>query len=168
MRDFEGKTAVVTGAASGLGRAFAERFAREGMQVVLADIEEEALETAVRELEQQEHRVIGVVTNTMSRDSVQELAQRAIDEFGKVHIVCNNAGVISRGDAGAVGQRGVWEVPQSDWDWVLGVNLMGVLHGIQAFVPSHPDSVTRVLLQQGNQFVADLEHQGLQLHRVEL
>ena len=135
MREFEGKTAVVTGAASGMGRAFAERFARAGMQVVLADIEEEALKTAVRELEQEEHRVIGVVTNTMSRDSVQALARRAIDEFGKVHIVCNNAGVTSRGDAGAAGRRGVWEIPQSDWDWLVGVNFWGVLYGLQVFIP---------------------------------
>ena len=135
MREFEGKIAVVTGAASGMGRAFAERFARAGMHVVLADIEEEALKTAVRELEQEEHRVIGVVTNTMSRDSVQALARRAIDEFGKVHIVCNNAGVTSRGDAGAAGRRGVWEIPQSDWDWLLGVNFWGVLYGLQVFIP---------------------------------
>ena len=135
MREFEGKTAVVTGAASGMGRAFAERFAREDMQVVLADIEEEALKTAVRELEQEEHRVIGVVTNTMSRDSVQALARRAIDEFGKVHILCNNAGVTSRGDAGAAGRRGVWEIPQRDWDWVVGVNFWGVLYGLQVFIP---------------------------------
>ena len=135
MREFEGKTAVVTGAASGMGRAFAERFARAGMHVVLADIEEEALKTAVRELEQEEHRVIGVVTNTMSRDSMQALARRAIDEFGKVHIVCNNAGVTSRGDAGAAGRRGVWEIPQSDWDWVVGVNFWGVLYGLQVFIP---------------------------------
>ena len=135
MREFEGKTAVVTGAASGMGRAFAERFARAGMQVVLADIEEEALKTAVRELEQEEHRVIGVVTNTMSRDSMQALARRAIDEFGKVHIVCNNAGVTSRGDAGAAGRRGVWEIPQSDWDWLVGVNFWGVLYGLQVFIP---------------------------------
>ena len=135
MREFEGKTAVVTGAASGMGRAFAERFARAGMHVVLADIEEEALKTAVRELEQEEHRVIGVVTNTMSRDSMQALARRAIDEFGKVHIVCNNAGVTSRGDAGAAGRRGVWEIPQSDWDWLVGVNFWGVLYGLQVFIP---------------------------------
>ena len=135
MHEFEGKTAVVTGAASGMGRAFAERFAREGMQVVLADIEEEALKTAVRELEQEEHRVIGVVTNTMSRDSVQALADRAIDEFGKVHIVCNNAGVTSRGDAGAAGRHAVWEIAQSDWDWVVGVNFWGVLYGLQVFLP---------------------------------
>ena len=135
MREFEGKTAVVTGAASGMGRAFAERFARAGMHVVLADIEEEALKTAVRELEQEEHRVIGVVTNTMSRDSMQALARRAIDEFGKVHIVCNNAGVTSRGDAGAAARRGVWEIPQSDWDWLVGVNFWGVLYGLQVFIP---------------------------------
>ena len=135
MREFEGKTAVVTGAASGMGRAFAERFARAGMRVVLADIEEEALKTAVRELEQEEHRVIGVVTNTMSRDSMQALARRAIDEFGKVHIVCNNAGVTSRGDAGAAGRRGVWEIPQRDWDWLVGVNFWGVLYGLQVFIP---------------------------------
>ena len=135
MREFEGKTAVVTGAASGMGRAFAERFARAGMHVVLADIEEEALKTAVRELEQEEHRVIGVVTNTMSRDSMQALARRAIDEFGKVHIVCNNAGVTSRGDAGAAGRRGVWEIPQRDWDWLVGVNFWGVLYGLQVFIP---------------------------------
>ena len=135
MREFEGKIAVVTGAASGMGRAFAERFARAGMHVVLADIEEEALKTAVRELEQEEHRVIGVVTNTMSRDSMQALARRAIDEFGKVHIVCNNAGVTSRGDAGAAARRGVWEIPQSDWDWLVGVNFWGVLYGLQVFIP---------------------------------
>ena len=135
MREFEGKTAVVTGAASGMGRAFAERFARAGMHVVLADIEEEALKTAVRELEQEEHRVIGVVTNTMSRDSMQALARRAIDEFGKVHIVCNNAGVTSRGDAGAAARRGVWEIPQRDWDWLVGVNFWGVLYGLQVFIP---------------------------------
>jgi NAD(P)-dependent dehydrogenase (short-subunit alcohol dehydrogenase family) len=135
MHDFDGKVAVVTGGASGMGRAFAERFAQAGMNVVLADIEEEALETAVRELEQQEHRVIGVVTNTMSRDSVQALAQRTIDEFGKIHIVCNNAGVISRGDAGTRAERGVWEIPQSDWDWVMGVNFWGVLYGLQVFIP---------------------------------
>ncbi len=135
MREFEDKTAVVTGAASGMGRAFAERFARAGMQVVLADIEEETLKTAVQELDQKEHRVIGVVTNTMSRDSVQALAQRAFEDFGKVHILCNNAGVTSRGDARADGQRGVWEIQQSDWDWVVGVNFWGVLYGLQMFIP---------------------------------
>src|SRR5689334_21934280 len=93
MKQFEGKTAVVTGAASGIGRALAERFAKARMQVVLADIEKDALDRAVRELEERQHRVIGVVANTMVRDSVKALAERAIGEFGKVHVVCNNAGI---------------------------------------------------------------------------
>src|SRR5262249_52570339 len=131
MQGFEGKTAVVTGAASGIGRALAERFANARMQVVLADIEKDALDRAVRELEERQHRVIGVVTNTMLRDSVEALAKKAIDEFGKVHIVCNNAGIA--GMAG--GMKPIWEVSDRDWDWVMGVNFYGVLYGIQAFVP---------------------------------
>jgi NAD(P)-dependent dehydrogenase (short-subunit alcohol dehydrogenase family) len=134
MRDFDGKVAVVTGGASGMGRAFAERFAQAGMNVVLADIEEEALETAVRELEQQEHRVIGVVTNTMQKASVEALADQAIDAFGAIHVVCNNAGVASPGDT-QLGTRGIWEVSDSDWQWVMGVNFWGVLYGVQVFVP---------------------------------
>ena len=131
MKEFEGKTAVVTGAASGIGRALAERFAQARMQVVLADIEKDALERAVAELEQRQHRVIGVVANTMVRDSVEALAKRAIAEFGKVHIVCNNAGVASTGEA----LKPVWEVADRDWQWVMGVNFWGVLYGLQAFVP---------------------------------
>ena len=131
MKQFEGKTAVVTGAASGIGRALAERFAQARMQVVLADIEKDALERAVAELEQRQHRVIGVVANTMVRDSVEALAKRAIAEFGKVHIVCNNAGVASTGEA----LKPVWEVADGDWQWVMGVNFWGVLYGLQAFVP---------------------------------
>lgn len=131
MDDFEGKTAVVTGAASGIGLALAERFAAAQMQVVLADIEEDALDQAVKRLEERQARVIGVVTNTMVESSVRELAERAVAEFGKVHVLCNNAGVASLGARG----RGIWEVPAADWDWVMGVNFYGVLYGIQAFVP---------------------------------
>ncbi|MEZ5559984.1 MAG: SDR family NAD(P)-dependent oxidoreductase [Pseudomonadales bacterium] len=131
MQDFEGRTAVVTGAASGIGLALAERFAAARMQVVLADIEEDALDRAVRQLEQRQARVLGVITNTMVRESVQELAERAIAAFGKVHVVCNNAGVASTGSRAA----GIWEVPMADWDWVMGVNFYGVLYGLQAFVP---------------------------------
>ncbi len=133
MHDFDGKTAVVTGAASGIGRELAGRFARAGMQVVLADIEEEPLKRAVRELEQDGHRALGVVTDTMRRESVEALAERAQGEFGKVHVLCNNAGVASRGDSGR--GRPVWEVPSADWQWVLGVNFWGVLYGLQVFVP---------------------------------
>ena len=134
MRDFEGKVAVVTGAASGMGRAFSERFASEGMSVVLADIEEGALKTAVTELEQQERRVLGVVTDTTSKESVQSLADRAFDEFGAVHIVCNNAGVASMNDAG-MSPTAIWEVPDGDWQWTVNVNFWGVVYGMQAFVP---------------------------------
>ncbi len=130
MREFQGKTAVVTGAASGIGRGLAERFARAGMRVVLADVEEGALKQAVGELEQAGHRAIGVPTDTMKRDSVENLARRAIEEFGKVHILCNNAGVASRGE-----NRAVWEISDADWEWVMGVNFWGVLYGLQAFVP---------------------------------
>ncbi len=131
MQDFEGKTAVVTGAASGIGKALAERFAQARMQVVLADIEKDALERVVKEFEERQFRVIGVVVNTMVRDSVQALAERAIAEFGKVHVLCNNAGVASANE----GMKGVWEIPDEDWQWVMGVNFWGVLYGLQAFVP---------------------------------
>jgi NAD(P)-dependent dehydrogenase (short-subunit alcohol dehydrogenase family) len=129
---FEGKTAVVTGAASGIGFALAERFAAARMQVVLADIQQDALERAVQRLEEHQATVIGVVTNTMLEASVRDLAERAIAEFGKVHVLCNNAGVAS--NRRALG-TGIWEVPAADWDWVMGVNFNGVLYGLQAFVP---------------------------------
>ena len=131
MQNFEGKTAVVTGGASGIGFALAERFAQARMNVVLADIEQQALERAVKTLEERQYRVIGVVTDTMRRDAVQALADRTVAEFGKVHILCNNAGVVSRNSAG----RPVWELPDADWQWVMGVNFWGVLYGLQAFVP---------------------------------
>ena len=131
MNHFEGKTAVVTGAASGIGRALAERFAQARMQVVLADIEQDALDRTVAELEQHQHRVLGIVANTMIRESVEALAKRAIDEFGKIHIVCNNAGVAST----ASGMKPIWEISERDWQWVMGVNFWGVLYGLQAFVP---------------------------------
>jgi len=132
VKDFEGKTAVVTGAASGIGLALAERFAAARMQVVMADIQADALERAVKKLEERQARVIGVVSNTMLKESIQALADRAIAEFGKVHVLCNNAGVAAtRGAPGT----GIWEVPTADWDWVMGVNFYGVVYGLQAFVP---------------------------------
>jgi NAD(P)-dependent dehydrogenase (short-subunit alcohol dehydrogenase family) len=131
MQNFEGKTAVITGAASGIGLALAERAAEARMNVVLADIEEKALEHAVQRIEARQVRAIGVPSNTMIEESVREVAERAIDEFGKVHLVCNNAGVASTVNAG----KPVWEIPDRDWDWVMGVNFYGVLYGIRAFVP---------------------------------
>ena len=131
MKEFAGKTAVVTGAASGIGRALADRFVAARMNVVLADIEEEALAKAVAELEARQARVIGIVSNTMLKDSVDELARQAIDRFGNVHILCNNAGVANAASAG----KSVWELPDADWQWVMGVNFWGVLYGLQAFIP---------------------------------
>lgn len=138
MQDFAGKTAVVTGAASGMGLAFAQRFADQGMNVVLADIESDALQTQVRRLEQQERNVLAAVVDTRHRDALEAVRDRAIQQFGPIHILCNNAGVTSREDAGlgvGNGQRAVWDVPDSTWEWVLGVNFWGVLHGLQVFVP---------------------------------
>ena len=131
MKEFAGKTAVVTGAASGIGLALAQHFATARMRVVLADIEEGALNRAVKQLEERQAEVIGVPVNTMVRESVFELAERAIDAFGKVHVLCNNAGVAST----SAGDAAIWELPGADWDWVLGVNFSGVLYGLQAFVP---------------------------------
>ena len=137
MREFEGKTAVVTGGASGMGLAFARRFAAEGMNVVLADIEADALNTQVTRLEQEERNVLGVIVNTMRRETLENLRDEAIDRFGNIHILCNNAGVASLDDAGMASGEilGPWDVPDSTWDWVMGVNFWGVLYGCQVFIP---------------------------------
>jgi len=125
------KVVWITGASGGIGRALADRFVAARMNVVLADIEEEALAKAVAELEARQARVIGIVSNTMLKDSVDELARQAIDTFGNVHILCNNAGVANAASAG----KSVWELPDADWQWVMGVNFWGVLYGLQAFIP---------------------------------
>ena len=106
--------------------------------MVLADIEEEAPSAQVRRLEQEERSVMGAVVNTMSRESVDALRDRAIEAYGKVHLLFNNAGVASRTDGGlGRGERSlaVWEMPDETWEWVMGVNFQGVLYGIQSFVP---------------------------------
>ncbi|MEM7019815.1 MAG: SDR family NAD(P)-dependent oxidoreductase [Pseudomonadota bacterium] len=131
MQDFEGKTAVVTGGASGIGQALVARFAAAGMNIVIADIQEDTLNEAVQALEKRQIPVIGVKTDTMVKQSIYDLADEAINRFGKVHILCNNAGVASTATAGMA----VWELPESDWQWVMGVNYYGVLYGLQAFIP---------------------------------
>lgn len=126
MDDLTGRVAVVTGGASGIGFALGERFAADGMNIVLADIEPEPLDAAVKRL-RQSTEVLGVVTDVSERASVERLAEKTLAHFGGAHIICNNAGV---------GPGGVtWSVPASVWDWVIGVNLMGVVNGIAAFVP---------------------------------
>ena len=122
-----GKTAVVTGAASGIGFALAERFARAGLDIVLADVEQEALDAAEQKIAALGVQTLAVRTDVSDEAAVQALAAAAIERFGAVHLVCNNAGVESSADA--------WLGPISAWKWVLGVNLWGVIHGIRAFLP---------------------------------
>lgn len=127
MQDLNGKTAFITGGASGIGLALARAFANENMAVVLADIEPQALEAAVNSLKSQGARAAGVICDVADAESVEAAAQAAIAEFGKVHIVCNNAGVAAGG--------GLDPISISDWRWVMDVNLMGVVHGVAAFLP---------------------------------
>ena len=126
MRDLAGKVAVVTGAASGIGLAVSRRLSALGMRLVLADIEEPALEKAATDLGAT-GEVLAVRTDVSEWDQVAGLRDRTLERFGAVHLVHNNAGVASGGP--------LWESSESDWNWVLGVNLMGVVHGIRAFVP---------------------------------
>lgn len=127
MADLSGKVAVVTGAASGIGYALSEMWVTNGMQVVLADIEEDALEEAADRLGDR-GKVVAVPTDVSLPESVDELRRQA-EALGQVEVVCNNAGV-----GGLVGAA-AWEKPLSEWQWVLGVNLWGVINGIRAFMP---------------------------------
>lgn len=119
--------AVITGAASGIGRGMAERFAAEGMSVVLADIEEQPLAKLEADLRTKGATVLAVRTDVSNADDVESLAAQTVNTYGAVHILCNNAGVVC--------SRPIWEYTLTDWEWVLGVNLWGVIHGIRAFVP---------------------------------
>lgn len=123
-----GRVAVVTGAASGIGLALAQRFAAEGMQVVMADVEQPALESAAAAVRSDGTAVASVVTDVSDPAQVDALRDAALREFGAVHLVCNNAGV---GGPHAP----LWEITRGDLEWVLGVNMWGVIHGIQSFVP---------------------------------
>jgi NAD(P)-dependent dehydrogenase (short-subunit alcohol dehydrogenase family) len=129
MEELAGRVAVVTGGAGGIGRAIGERLAAEGMQVVLADVEAPVLDRTVGELRAESYDVTGVVTDVADYRSVVNLRDRAVDAYGAVHLLCNNAGI----GAGAEGP--LWEHERNDWRWALGVNLEGVIHGINAFVP---------------------------------
>jgi NAD(P)-dependent dehydrogenase (short-subunit alcohol dehydrogenase family) len=127
VKELRGRVAVVTGAASGIGRALARRLGRDGMKVVLADVEAGALQEAAQELEKSGVEALPVVTDVSQAEQVQALADQTLAAFGKVHVVCNNAGVMIGGLS--------WEAPLEDYEWVTGVNLWGVIHGIRTFVP---------------------------------
>ncbi len=127
MKEFKGKVAVITGAASGIGRGIAERCISEGMKVVLADIDEANLTKAETELKTLGGTVLGVRTDVSKLRDVELLARQALDAFGQVHLLFNNAGVAAGGAA--------WEATCNDWEWVIGVNLWGVIHGVKVFTP---------------------------------
>lgn len=129
MNELQGRVAVVTGAASGIGRALAEAFALEGMKVVLADIEDNALSITAAELDSNGVEVLTVRTDVSKYDEVNNLAQKTLDAFGAVHILCNNAGVIDMVD------RPIWETPIDSLEWLMGVNVWGVIYGIHVFTP---------------------------------
>jgi NAD(P)-dependent dehydrogenase (short-subunit alcohol dehydrogenase family) len=128
VKQLKGKVAVVTGGASGIGRAIAIRLAAEKMKIVLADIEAGQLGETERELRELGAEVLAVVTDVSNAQSVEDLARRSMETFGAIHVVCNNAGV-----GGAVAP--MWEPDLDQWKWTIGVNLWGVIHGIHTFLP---------------------------------
>lgn len=127
MKELNGKVAVVTGAASGIGFAMTERFVAEGMQVVMADVEEEVLAASASQLESAGADVLGVLSDVSDASSVNDLAEQTLSAYGGVHVVCNNAGV---GPGGLM-----LETTAEEWEWIVGVNLMGVAHGVITFGP---------------------------------
>jgi NAD(P)-dependent dehydrogenase (short-subunit alcohol dehydrogenase family) len=129
MHDFQGKVAVVTGAASGIGKAIATRLGEQGMSVVLADFEQDALEATATELRQQELDVLPVFADVRKLESLEALRDEALRRFGKVHVLVNNAGVAD------TARVPIWESRAEDWDWVFQINFWGVLQGIRTFVP---------------------------------
>lgn len=141
MRDLQGKVAVVTGGAGGIGRAMGRRFGQEGMRVVLADVLAKPLDAATRELAAEGIDVAGVVTDVTDYSSVESLARQTLRHFGAVHVVCNNAGT------GGVSEGYMWEHDLADWRWGIDVNVLGIVHGIKVFVP--------ILLEQGEGHVVN-------------
>jgi NAD(P)-dependent dehydrogenase (short-subunit alcohol dehydrogenase family) len=131
MKEFKGKTAVVTGGASGIGWGIVERCAAEGMKVVIADIEGPALKQAVKKLKDGGAEVLAVRTDVSKIGDVEALAQKTVDTFGGVHLLFNNAGV----NTDISLSKPVWENTLADWEWMIGVNLWGVINGVKAFLP---------------------------------
>jgi NAD(P)-dependent dehydrogenase (short-subunit alcohol dehydrogenase family) len=128
MENLEGKTAVVTGAASGIGLGMARNFAKHGMAVVLSDLSGERLDKALENVRALGGKAIAVPADVSDRADVKNLADAALKEFGAIHVACNNAGITLHGKA-------VWQVTPQEWDWITAVNLHGVMHGIEIFLP---------------------------------
>ena len=129
MEEFAGKTAVITGAGSGMGKAFATRWGAEGMNIVIGDIQQDALDATVAELSAAGVPVLGLRTDVSKLPDIEALADAAEERFGKIHLVHNNAGVEGYLDGP------IWAATAKDWDWTLSVNLMSVVYGIRTFVP---------------------------------
>ena len=127
MQEFQDKVAVVTGAASGIGAALVQGFVREGMRVVAADIDLDGAKKTIASLGTGDDRTLAVEVDVAQSESVAALADRSFDAFGQVDLLINNAGVFQGGLA--------WERSLEDWDWILGVNVYGIIHGIRSFVP---------------------------------
>ncbi|HVT23786.1 MAG TPA: SDR family NAD(P)-dependent oxidoreductase [Rhizomicrobium sp.] len=127
MKDFKGKTAFVTGGASGIGLAMARAFGRQGMNVVIADIEDAPAKVAVERLASEQIKAVSVHCDVGERNNLRAAALQAVSAFGKVHVVCNNAGVGAGGEIG--------KVPERDWDWIVDVNLKSVYYGVETFLP---------------------------------
>ena len=128
MKELGGKVAVVTGAASGIGFAMSDQFTADGMKVVMADVEEGPLDDAAGRLASRGADVLPVPTDVRDLKAIEALADAAFERYGAVHVVCNNAGV-------AGSSRPPWELSQGEWEWVMGVNLWGAIHGTRTFVP---------------------------------
>ena len=128
MKIFKDRVAVVTGAASGIGRGMAEIFIEAGMKVVLADVDKTKLQKTAKTFQDSGAEVLGVHTDVSKPEQVKTLADKTIDAFGAVHVLCNNAGV-------GIGGQYSWRIPLESWSWVLGVNLMGVINGLHYFLP---------------------------------
>ncbi len=134
MREFRDKVAVITGGASGIGKSMAHRFLRAGMKVVVADIQDDALAAITAEFKVAGQDVLVVKTDVTDPESLETLARRTVETYGRVDILCNNAGVADPPAA-------IWESTVNDWQWMFGVNFWGVINGVRAFVP--------IMLKQG-------------------
>lgn len=128
MQNLEGKTAIVTGAASGIGLGMARNFAKHGMNVALSDLPDGRLDEALANVRGLGGRAITVPADVSDRTAARELADAALKEFGAIHVACNNAGIAMHG-------KSVWDVTPQEWEWITGVNLHGVMHGIEMFLP---------------------------------
>jgi NAD(P)-dependent dehydrogenase (short-subunit alcohol dehydrogenase family) len=139
MKELTGRVAVITGAASGIGLAMANAFAAEGMNIVLADVDEAGLNDASKRLNDSGTRAIAVPTDVREAAALDALRDAAVSAFGAAHVICNNAGIGVGGP--------IWQVPLESWEWVFAVNFWGVVHGIRSFVP--------LLLEQGEGHVVN-------------